>query len=185
MRKKDYSGEAPDMKGLLVWWVLNYLVAYVPSRRLRRACYRLCGMQIGKGVEMFLGTHIRNPHGIVIDESASIGPGVVLDGRKGLHIGHHAVLAYQCIVWTLHHDMNDPTFKGTGAAVRIGDYAWICSRSIVLPGVHVGEGAVVASGAVVTKDVEPWTVVGGIPARPIGRRKEQPQIRHPSRGHIV
>jgi len=59
-----------------------------------------------------------------------------------------------------------------GAPVEIGDYAWVCSRSIILPGVKVGEGAVVACGAVVTKDVEPYTVVGGIPAKKIADRNK-------------
>lgn len=55
----------------------------------------------------------------------------------------------------------------------MGDYCWICSRAIVLPGVNIGEGAVVAAGAVVCKDVEPWSVVGGVPAKKIGERERK------------
>ena len=54
--------------------------------------------------------------------------------------------------------------------MRIGRHAWVASHAIVLPGVTIGEGAVVAAGAVVTKDVEPYLMVGGNPARPIRKR---------------
>ena len=69
--------------------------------------------------------------------------------------------------------MHANDFCTIGAETMIEDYVWICSRSILLPGVHIGEGAVIASGAVVTKDVEPYTVVGGIPAKKIGERKNR------------
>lgn len=65
------------------------------------------------------------------------------------------------------------TFVQWGGEVEIGPYAWICSRSIILPGIKIGEGAVVASGAVVTKDVPPYAVVGGVPARVIGQRERK------------
>ena len=67
----------------------------------------------------------------------------------------------------------------SSSAVRIEDYAWLCSHCIILPGVTIGKGAVVASGAVVTKDIEPWTVVGGVPAKPIGKREEKKYDYHP------
>lgn len=101
----------------------------------------------------------------------SIGPRVLLDGRKGLNIGNNAVIAYETIIWTLNHDYNDIHFCGKCAPVEIGAYAWICSRSIILPGVKIGEGAVVASGAIVTKDVKPYSVVAGVPAREICQRQ--------------
>lgn len=59
------------------------------------------------------------------------------------------------------------------SSVAIGDYAWICCRSIILPGITIGEGAVVASGAIVTKDVPPYTIVGGTPAKIIGYREKK------------
>ena len=103
----------------------------------------------------------------------SIGAKVLLDARCGLTIHRNAVIAYDAIIWTLNHDYNDVHFCSKGAPVEIGAYAWICSRSIVLPGIKIGEGAVVASGAIVTRDVEPWTVVAGRPAKPIGKRENK------------
>lgn len=70
-------------------------------------------------------------------------------------------MATEVMIWTAHHDYNDVHFGVRGGEVVIGDYCWICARAIILPNVKIGEGAVVAAGAVVTKDVEPWSVVGG------------------------
>lgn len=89
----------------------------------------------------------------------------MLDGRKGLQIGDNVTIAYEAIIWTLNHDYNDIHFCGKGNAVVIGNFSWICSRSIILPGIRVGEGAIVASGAIVTKDVPEYAIVAGIPAK--------------------
>lgn len=119
------------------------------------------------------GISYSKPKGISIGEGVSIGPKVLLDGRKGLKIGRSVVIAYEAIIWTLNHDYNDVHFCGKGASVEIDDYAWICSRSMILPGIKIGKGAVVASGAIVTKDVPPYSIVAGIPAKVIGKRMEK------------
>ena len=116
---------------------------------------------------------IRNPKGLCIEDGVSIGPGVLLDARKGLTIHKNAVIAYQAVIWSLNHDYNNSNFLGKGAPTEIGQYAWICSRSIIMPGVKVGDGAIVASGAIVTKDVPPYTIVAGVPAKPIGKREQK------------
>ena len=123
-------------------------------------------------MKLYSGYSVRNPKGLTIEDGGSVGPGVLLDARMGLTIRKNATIAYQAVIWTLNHDYNDPKFCGKGGHTEIGPFAWICSRSIILPGVKIGEGAIVASGAVVTKDVEPYTVVGGIPAKKIGERKQ-------------
>ena len=130
-------------------------------------------MNLAKNVRFYQGFHIRNPKGIAVNDGVSIGPRVLLDGRKGLIIGKNVVIAYEAIIWTLNHDYNDIYFAGKGSSVTIGDYAWICCRSIILPGITIGEGAVVASGAIVTKDVPPYTIVGGTPAKIIGYREKK------------
>lgn len=153
-------------------WIFIALLKRIPSRRIRMALLRYKGAKIAKDVAMFASIEIRNPKGLVIGNGCSIGPKVLLDARKGLRIGKSVTIAYDAIIWTLHHDMNASDFRTIGAKTTIDDYVWICSRSIILPGVHIGEGAVVASGAVVTKDVPPYTVVGGIPAIKIGERNQ-------------
>jgi len=155
------------------WWWLNVVVCNFPSVHFRRFSLRLAGMDIPKNVRLYEGIHVRNPKGIRIAEGCSIGTRVLLDGRKGLTIGKSVVLGYESVIWTLNHDYNDIHFNTKGAPVRIDDYAWICSRSIIMPGVTVGEGAVVASGAVVTKDVPPYSIVAGIPAKVIGQRERK------------
>lgn len=154
------------------WWLTNCVMCNFPSVHVRRWFLKMLGLKCNSNVRFYEGFHIRKPQNIIIENGVSIGPHVLLDGRKGLYIGKNVVIAYEAIIWTLNHDYNDINFCTKGDAVKIGDFAWICSRSIILPGVTIGEGAVVASGAVVTKDVPPYAIVGGIPAKIIGKRNK-------------
>lgn len=151
-------------------WLFVVLLKHTPSRRLRLAMLRSKGAKIEKNVSMFASIEIRNPRGLTIGKGCSIGPKVLLDARKGLTLGKSVVIAYDAIVWTLHHDMQASDFRTIGGATVIDDYAWVCSRAVLTPGVHIGKGAVVASGAVVTHDVPPYEVWGGVPAKKIGER---------------
>ena len=155
------------------WWWLNVFMCYFPSVHIRRFALRAAGLKCTKNVRFFEGVHVRNPKGITLGDGCSIGTRVLLDGRKGLTAGKSVVFGYECIIWTLNHDYNDEKFNTKGGPVTIGDYAWICSRSIVLPGINIGEGAVVASGAIVTTDVPPYAIVAGIPAKIVGERQKK------------
>ena len=152
------------------WWFTNMFLTKLPSKHLRNWGLKIQGMHLGDA-RLYAGFHIREPYKIIIEDGVSIGPNVLLDGRSGLKIGKNAVIGYGAIIWTLNHDYSDINFRGKGAPVFIGPYSWICSNSIILPGVTIGEGAVVASGAIVTKDVQPYTIVGGIPAKKIKTRE--------------
>lgn len=145
----------------------------LPSASLRNILIRQFGVKASKNVHFYVGFTIRNPKGLVIEDGVNIGPKYLLDARKGLTIHKNAVIAYEAIIWSLNHDYNDIHFAGKGAPTEIGEYAWVCSRSIILPGVKIGKGAIVASGAVVTKDVPDYAIVGGIPAKIIGHREEK------------
>ncbi len=160
-------------KSGVLWIICNDILAHLPSKLIRLWGLRILGLKMRRNVRFYQGFHIRSPKGISIGEGCSIGPKILLDGRMGLTIGKNVTIAYEAIIWTLNHDYSDIHFCGKGAPVVINDYAWICSRSIILPGITIGEGAVVASGAVVTKNVPPYTVVAGIPARVIGQREKK------------
>lgn len=145
----------------------------VPSQRLRKALFKLQGMRIGHGSVLYGGLEIRTPKNIQIGQHCAIGHHCILDGRKGITIGNSVNFSTGVWIWTMEHDVQSPSFRAEGAPVVIEDYAWLGGRTIIMPGVTIGRGAVIASGAVVTKDVAPYTIAGGIPAKPIGQRTDK------------
>ena len=156
-----------------IGWITNNVIAYFPSVHVRRCFLQIIGINAPHNVRFYDGFQIRKAQGIHIKEGTTIGPNVLLDGRKGLFIGRNVVIAYDSIIWTLNHDYNDMYFSTKGAPVYIEDFVWVCSRAIILPGVTIGEGAIVASNAIVTKDVPPYSIVAGIPARVVGMREKK------------
>jgi acetyltransferase-like isoleucine patch superfamily enzyme len=149
---------------------LLHFVGWIPSHHIRRFFYRLAGIKIGMGSTLHMGARFYIPSNISIGADSIIGEGVVLDGRDELSIGDHVDFATDVMVYNAQHDIQDPNFSAITAPVVIKDYVFVGPRAIILPGVTIEKGAVVAAGAVVTKDVEPFTVVGGIPAKVIGER---------------
>lgn len=117
----------------LMWLLLNHVVVYFPSRRCRLFFLRRMGMKIGKDVAMFMGAHIRCPGKITIESGVSIGPKVCLDGRSGLIIRQNATLAYECVIWTLHHDFNSPTFASVGEPRYRNTHGYAVGR-LICPG---------------------------------------------------
>lgn len=147
------------------------LIGHIPSHYIRRFFYRLYGVKIGKGSTIHMNAIFYYPPKIVLGQDTIIGEKVVLDGRDRLIFGDHVDVATEAMFYNGEHDINDPEFKGKYAPITIEDYVFIGPRAIILPGVTVKKGAVVAAGAVVTKDVDEFSVVGGVPAKPIGERK--------------
>lgn len=147
-----------------------HLIGLIPFHHLRRFFYRLSGIKIGKGSTIHMGARFYNPRNIVVGEDTIIGERVVLDGRAKLVIGNHVDIASEVMIYNSEHDVNDENFKAVVQSVIIEDYVFIGPRAIVLPGVKIGKGAIVAAGAVVTKDVPPFAIVGGVPAKIIGER---------------
>ncbi len=178
------------MRALIDFWVyLCTLSGYIPSHTIRLLLYRVVfGVRIGRDSSIHWRAEFNNPAGVAIGHNTIIGNDAFLDGRRkrviekgesrfssyvqqlsGRHtrpltIGNNVSIAGEVRIYTMEHDVDSPDFAETGAPVVIDDYAVIASRVTILPGVHIGKGAVVASGAVVTKDVAPFTVVGGVPA---------------------
>jgi len=157
-----------------LWWGIGF----VPSHHVRRFFYRLSGMKIGAGSTIHMLARIYDPRHITIGEDTIIGEKATLDGRRqlkhsegGLVIGSHVDIASDVMIWTSQHDIHDPYLRPIEAKVVIEDYVFIGPRSIILPGVTIGKGAVIAAGSIVTKSVPAHTIVAGNPASKIGERK--------------
>lgn len=147
------------------------LIGLIPVHFIRNFFYRLDGMKIGKWSHIHMGAQFFNPVNIKIGEDTIVGQGVFLDGRDKLIIGDHVDIASEVMIYNSEHNVNSEDFKAICGGVEIGDYVFIGPRAIILPGIKIGKGAVVAAGAVVTKDVDEFTIVGGVPAAVIGERK--------------
>jgi acetyltransferase-like isoleucine patch superfamily enzyme len=157
---------------------LLHIIGWFPSHHIRRFSYRLAGMKIGIGSTLHMGTRLYDPANITIGNDTVIGEGAVLDGRAPLHIGDHVDFATEVMIYNAQHNLESPTFIAEMAPVVIKDYVFIGPRAIILPGVTIEKGAVVAAGAVVTKNVEAFSIVGGIPAKVIGERNlKEPHYR--------
>ena len=155
-----------DFELMLLRWL-----GYVPFHTIRLIGYKLAGVKIGRGSRIHMWANFFNPKGIEIGEDTIIGDHCFLDGRAKLKIGSHVAIASQVLIYNSEHDIHSEDFHAIEEPVEIGDYVFIGPRAIILPGVKIGSEAVVAAGAVVTKDVESGKIIGGVPARVIGERK--------------
>lgn len=171
------------------WVYLATLTGFIPSHTIRLFLYRyFFRIKIGKDSSIHWQARFNSPAGIEIGHNTVIGNNVFLDGRffrtwkpgeskirayisdffnpkvRPLTIGNNVSLAGEVHIYTMEHDIDSSEFKEREGRVIIDDYVVIGTRVTILPGVHIGKGAVVATGAVVTKDVPPYALVGGVPA---------------------
>lgn len=171
----DHTDMSKNMKYLYYPLVLfrNSVINKIPSRHLRKWIDMLLGARYGKGAYTFRRTEVYYPKGLYIGKNSTVGWFTLLDSRGGLYIGNNVVIASYVKIIDGKHDINTPGFEASFAPIVIKDYVWVCTGAIILQGVTIGKGAVVAAGAVVTKDVPEYAIVGGNPARVIGERKER------------
>jgi acetyltransferase-like isoleucine patch superfamily enzyme len=158
-------------------YVTNSVIAHIPSYSLRHAWYRwVLGWQIAPGASILMGQRVlvgglrSGRTQVSIGSDAVINYGCLLQTLGGMQIGAHASVSAGVYLMTAGHDVGDPRFALVTRPIVIEDYAWIGVRATLLAGVTIGKGAVVAAGAIVTKDVPPLAIVAGVPARVIGRR---------------
>ncbi len=147
-----------------------HLAGYVPIHTVRKMVYRISGIRIGRGTTIHTGARFYDLN-IQIGEDTIIGEGAILDGRAPLVIGSHVNLASHVMIYNSKHDINDPHFRAHDGPVAIEDYVFVGPRAVIMPGVRIGRGAIVAAAAVVTHDVPPHAIVAGVPAKIIGERK--------------
>lgn len=149
------------------------IILWLPCHPLRRLFCKLIMREFYLCSTIYRNVDLRSPYRISIGKHTNINKRCVLDGRGTLKIGNNVDIAQEVNIWTEDHDYNSPSFKSQVKPVFIEDYVWIATRATILPGVTIGKGAVVACGAVVTKDVPPLAIVAGVPAKIIGYREEE------------
>ena len=154
-------------------YVPNHIINKIPFYLIRHSYYRfVLKIKIGNGSSIHMNTFI-NRSNIFIGNNTAINRRCYLDGRGGITIGDNVSISPEVHLITASHDANSCNFEYYTRAILIEDYVWIGTRAIILPGVKLGKGCVVATGAVVTKHVEPFNIVGGVPAKIIGKRTDK------------
>ena len=164
--------------GSIVGFLYNHCITLLPSRGMRSAFLRCWLGAIGTGSCVQMNCRFLNGRKIHLGERNVVNFGCLFDGRKyHIRTGTDVSIGPDAIILTLGHDPQSADFADRGGDVLIGDRVWIGYRAIILPGVTIGEGAVIGAGAVVTRNVEPYAIVAGNPARKIGERNKDLKYR--------
>lgn len=152
--------------------ILKY-VGFIPCHFIRKIIYIFAGINMPLDSNIYMGANFFNPSGITIGHDSLVGSNAFLDGRAPLTIGDHTSLASEVMIYNDEHNIHDPNYGNSFGPVIIGNYVFIGPRAIIMPNIKIGDGAVIAAGAIVTKDVPSFEVWGGVPAQKISDRKIQ------------
>ncbi|MDD5544855.1 MAG: putative colanic acid biosynthesis acetyltransferase [Acidobacteriia bacterium] len=155
-----------------LWGVVRPLFRFSPRICFgwRRFLLRLFGARIGQEVHIYNSARIYMPWNLEVGDWASIGEEAFLYNLGRICIREKATVSQRAYLCAGTHDYKDPAMPLVFSPIEVGAQAWICTDAFIGPGISVGEGAIVGARAVVTKNVEPWQIVAGNPARPIGKR---------------
>lgn len=139
--------------------------AATPNHRVRVGLLRAWGAQIHPTATIYHGFQVRAACLLKVGARTIIGDGAILDARAGLTIGSDVNFSTGVHIWTAQHDWSSDNFAYVKGAVTIGDRAWLGPRVTVLPGTEIGEGVVLAAGAVAKGVLEPYGLYAGVPAK--------------------
>ena len=179
--RRALQGTAGGMRtfaAAAIRYCTSHIIAHIPSFAIRHAWYRhVLGWYVAPGVSIFMGQRVQmggvrsSGRRVSIDRGTIIKPDCYIYTSGGLIIGQNVSISAGVWLVTGSHDINDPEFRDRYRPIVIDDHAWIGVRATIMGGVTIGRGAVVMAGAVVTSDVPPFAVVGGVPAQVMGERE--------------
>jgi acetyltransferase-like isoleucine patch superfamily enzyme len=159
--------------GNLLISICNRIITYVPSHTIRLFFYRfVMKFDIGENTSIFMGAWFDTWGNFKIGKNSVINQSCRIDTRGGIKIGENVSISAEVCILTADHDLLDLQCQARVGSVTIEDFVFIGTRAMILRGVTLGKGSAVAAGSIVTKDVEPFTIVAGVPARKIGCRPE-------------
>lgn len=164
-----YVEPKPHRVRLLLWRVLNATLFPLLPNAGRRLLLRLFGAAMGESL-VYRSVRIYAPWNLWVGNLSCIGPKVELYCKAPIVLGDNTVISQGAYLCTATHDLASPVMALKTAPIVVGNDCWIAARATLLPGVTLGDGAVVGLGAVVSRSVPPLTVVAGNPARPIKQR---------------
>ncbi len=158
-------------------YISNHIINSFPNVKLRYLFYKyVLNIRISRKAYIYMHVYIYPSWSfhskMTIGDYSAINRRCVLDQRGGIYIGRNVNISAEAAIYTGGHLIDSSTFDYYSKSVFIGDYVWIGTRAMIMPGVTIGKGAMIMPGAVVTKDVEPFAIIGGIPAIKIGKRNE-------------
>ncbi len=174
----DHTNPHPRSNRVMrVLWQIVWLLAFRPSPRSfhgwRRFLLRVFGAQIGAGAHPYPSVRVWAPWNLEMGPHSCLGPDVDCYCVDRVAIGAWATVSQYSFLCAATHDYRDPTMPLVTAPIVVGERAWVAADVFIGPGVTIGKGAVVGARASVYRNVEPWTVVGGNPARIIKKISAQ------------
>jgi putative colanic acid biosynthesis acetyltransferase WcaF len=161
----------------VLWGVTTPLFRYSPRImfKWRSLLLRLFGAKVGREVHVYNSAIVYMPWNLEIGDWSSIGEHALIYNLGKVTIGSKTTISQRAHLCAGTHDYTSPELPLLKPPIKIGDQAWVCADSFLGPGVNVGEGAIVAARAVVTKSVMAWDIVAGNPARVIKKRELTPE----------
>lgn len=171
------------VRGRSKWVEMMWLIAQalfvrsqIPGSAHRRLILRIFGASIANDVEIKPGVRIKFPWRLVVGAHSWIGEDVWIDNLAEVTIGSQCCISQGAYLCTGSHDWTRQTFDLITRPIHVADQAWIAARSIIGPGVSVGEGSVLSLGSVATKNLAPWTIYAGTPAAIVKTRLPKADI---------
>ena len=167
----EYRERKPRFLRMVVWRLVNMTVFRIVPNAVRILLLRLMGARIGKRCLIYGSAKIYVPWNLTMGDAVCFGPRVEIYDKDKVTIGNGVIVSQDAWLCTASHDITDPRMVLVVRPITIGNDVWIAARASVLPGVAIGDGVVVGACAVVAKDVPPWSVAVGNPARVVGKRE--------------
>ncbi|HET9087871.1 MAG TPA: putative colanic acid biosynthesis acetyltransferase [Acidobacteriaceae bacterium] len=155
-------------------WSFCWILLYRPSPRVahvwRAALLRLFGATLGPRCRFYPASRVWAPWNLTCEDTVMVADGAELYNPAPLYLASHAIVSQGAYLCGATHDYDNPAFPVISFSTRLGRYAWVAARACVSPGVNLGDGAILGLASLATKDLEPWSIYAGVPARKVKDR---------------
>jgi putative colanic acid biosynthesis acetyltransferase WcaF len=156
-------------------WSIVWIFLYRPSPRFAHAwralLLRSFGARLGARCRFYPASRIWAPWNLTCEDTVMVADGAELYNPAPMVLASHAIVSQGAYLCGATHDYNNPEFPVISFPMRLGRYSWVAARACVSPGVSLGDGAILGLASLATKNLEPWSIYAGVPARKIKDRK--------------